>query len=126
MKKIYSLVAFLLGAMFMVACGDDPTPTPTPEPGPEPGVEYVKPTISIQQTDVTSESFTFEVTSDVPGDYAYFCGNVYDNTPRPYMPEWFNENSGALSTTLMPGTERRGKFMRYDSSFVVRTVFNSL
>lgn len=126
MKKIYSLVAFLLGAMFMVACGDDPTPTPTPEPEPEPGVEYVKPTISIQQTDVTSESFTFEVTSDVPGDYAYFCANVYDNTPRPNMPEWFNENSGKVDGKASVTIENLAAGVKYELFVVVRSTDGGL
>ena len=116
MKKIYSLLAFLMVAMCMVACNDKPLPEPTPEPG----GDAVKPEISIEQVSVSEDSFTFKLTSSVPGDYAYYCIDTYDNNPRPAMPEWFNENSGKVEDTVNVTVENLKADVTYELFVVVR------
>lgn len=118
MKKIYSLLAFLMVAMCMVACNDKPLPEPTPEPGGD--GDAVKPEISIEQVSVSEDSFTFKLTSSVPGDYAYYCVDTYDNNPRPAMPEWFNENSGKVEDTVDVTVENLKADVSYELFVVVR------
>ena len=118
MKKIYSLLAFLMVAMCMVACNDKPLPEPTPEPGGD--GDAVKPEISIEQVSVSEDSFTFKLTSSVPGDYAYYCVDTYDNSPRPAMPEWFNENSGNVEDTVNVTVENLKADVTYELFVVVR------
>ena len=122
MKKIYSLLAFLMTAMFMVACNNEPLPEPTPEPD----GDAVKPEISIKEVSATEDSFTFELTSSVPGDYAYYCVDIYDVTPRPNMPEWFNENSGKVEDTTNVTIENLKAGVTYEVFVVVRATNGQL
>ena len=73
MRKLNSLWALLLSVLFVVGCNPDTPPVDGPNNGggnDEP-TPTEKPEITLAQTEVTFDSFTFEVTTTVAGELGY-------------------------------------------------------
>ena len=98
MRKLNSLWALLLGVLFVVGCNpdtppvndsgngggnDDPQPTPTE-----------KPEITLAQTELTFDSFTFEVTTTVAGELGYAI--VAEGYEVPKIDELYALNSAEV------------------------------
>ena len=98
MRKLNSLWALLLGVLFVVGCNpdtppvndsgngggnDDPQPTPTE-----------KPEITLAQTELTFDSFTFEVTTTVAGELGYAI--VAEGYEAPKIDELYALNSAEV------------------------------
>ena len=98
MRKLNSLWALLLGVLFVVGCNpdtppvndsgngggnDDPQPTPTE-----------KPEITLAQTELTFDSFIFEVTTTVAGELGYAI--VAEGYEAPKIDELYALNSAEV------------------------------
>jgi len=91
MRKTFLLWSIITAALFAVGCSqdsgtDDKQPTP-PTP--------VTPEISIKEVEVTANSFTFEITTNTPGEYGFVC--VKDGFEIPHFQDWFAHNSGEVT-----------------------------
>lgn len=86
MRKLNLLWALLLSAVFVVGCNPD-NPTPD-EPKPQPGV---KPEITLTEVEVAFDSFTFEVTTTVAGEFGYAV--VAEGYSAPKIDELYSLNS---------------------------------
>ena len=71
MRKLSLLWALLVSALFVVGCGPETPDTPN-EPIPDDPIPGgVTPEITLAEVEVTFDSFTFEVTSNVEGELGY-------------------------------------------------------
>lgn len=124
MRKFFTLFALVMSA-FLIGCNDEPTPEP---PAPEPPVteDPVKPEVELRQVAVTAESFTFEVTTTVDGEYAYYYADVYDNSPRPDIAEWFELNSGSVEDKAEVTIDGLTASLEYNLFVVVRATEGGL
>ena len=86
MRKLNLLWALLLSAVFVVGCNPD-NPTPD-DPKPQPGV---KPEITLTEVEVAFDSFTFEVTTTVAGEFGYAV--VAEGYSAPKIDELYSLNS---------------------------------
>lgn len=87
MRKLNFLWALLASALFVVGCEPN-IPTPDePTPGPNDG----KPEITLTEVEATFDSFTFEVTTTVPGTLGYAV--VAEGFDTPKLDEMFAANS---------------------------------
>lgn len=101
MKKLFTIWAVMLSVLFAVGCTENPTTdqpnnnTETPGDDNEENNgstdEPTQPVISIDEVEVTADSFTFEVTTNVPGVLGYTV--VAEGFSAPKMDEWFAANS---------------------------------
>ena len=80
MRKLFTIFALLLGAISFVGCSSDDTPSGDTQPQ-----------ISITQVAVTSNTFTFKVTTSVAGTLGYTV--VAEGYETPKVNQWFTENS---------------------------------
>lgn len=85
MRKLYFFLTLFAGLALAVGC--DNNPANVDEPKPTPGVT---PEITIEQTALDYNSFTFKVTTNVEGELGYVV--VADGNKTPAMDEWFNTN----------------------------------
>ena len=110
MKKLFTIWAVMLSVLFAVGCTENnQTDQPnngsnTENPGDNNGGENngttdesTKPVISIKEVEVTADSFTFEVTTNVPGVLGYTV--VAEGFSAPKMDEWFAANSKEIEGT---------------------------
>lgn len=93
MKKLIALFSVMVVAMAFVGCDNSSTPD-TPAPNTQ------KPTISVSPGEITEDSFTFTLTSDTAGTYAYYVDNKSDKVPVPDMMKWFEQNSGVVDSEV--------------------------
>ena len=99
MKKLFTLFVALLGMLSFVGCSDTPD---TPEP-PKPSGEA--PQITLSEVEVTTNSFTFTVTTNVAGTLGYAVAPAGFDAPK--VDEWFMANSievAASETITGPAT----------------------
>lgn len=54
-----------------------------------------EPTISVKEVEVTESTFTFEITTDTPGEFGYVYAQEGYNPPA--FHEWFAQNSGEVT-----------------------------
>lgn len=80
MRKLFTIFALLLGAISFVGCSSDDTPSGDTQPQ-----------ISITQVAVTSNTFTFKVTTSEAGTLGYTV--VAEGYETPKVNQWFTENS---------------------------------
>ena len=92
MRKLNYLWALLATALFVVGCTPD---NPEPEPGPDEPVNTEKPVITLTQTEVTFDSFTFEVTTTVDGELGYAV--VAEGYDTPKIDELYSLNSAEVN-----------------------------
>lgn len=105
MKKLFTIWAVMLSVLFAVGCTENPTTdqpnnnteTPGDDNGENNGTtdEPTQPVISIDEVEVTADSFTFEVTTNVPGVLGYTV--VAEGFSAPKMDEWFAANSKEIA-----------------------------
>ncbi|MBR5133265.1 MAG: hypothetical protein IKV29_04085 [Alistipes sp.] len=95
MRKLHFLWALLCSALLVVGCTPD-EPTPEPEPGTGTGgnENTEKPEITLTQTEVTFDSFTFEVTTTVDGTLGYAV--VAEGYDTPKIDELYSLNSAEV------------------------------
>ena len=102
MKRLFTIWAVMLSVLFAVGCTETPNDQPndnnTEKPGDNNGEdnggntnEPTNPVISINAAEVLPNSFTFEVTTNVPGTLGYTV--VAEGFTAPKMDEWFSANS---------------------------------
>lgn len=110
MKKLFTIWAVMLSVLFAVGCTEN-SQTDQPNNGnntENPGGndddenngttdEPTKPVISIKEVEVKADSFTFEVTTNVPGVLGYTV--VAEGFSAPKMDEWFAANSKEIEGT---------------------------
>ena len=88
MRKLFTFCATLLGILSIVGCNpDDPGTGKTPGNDPQ----GKKPEITIAEVEVTYDSITFEVTTDIAGTLGYTVVRSGFDTPN--FNEWFAANS---------------------------------
>ena len=132
MKKLFTIWAVMLSVLFTVGCTENSqTDQPnngnnTENPGDNNGGnnenngttdEPTQPVISIDEVEVTADSFTFEVTTNVPGVLGYTV--VAEGFSAPKMDEWFAANSKEIE-----GTENITISNLNDGTYTVRVVDN--
>lgn len=117
MRKTFLLWSIITAALFAVGCGQDsgtdgkqPTPTP-PTP--------VTPEISIKEVDVTTNSFTFEIATNVAGEFGYCY--VKDGFNAPAFHEWFTMNSGEVEDKTIVTIEDLNDNTTYNLYIVLRS-----
>ena len=98
MRKLNSLWALLLSVLFVVGCNPDTPPVNDPGNGggnddPQP-TPTEKPEITLAQTELTFESFTFEVTTTVAGELGYAV--VAEGYDAPKIDELYSLNSAEV------------------------------
>ena len=98
MRKLNSLWALLLGVLFVVGCNPDTPPVNDPGNGggnddPQP-TPTEKPEITLAQTELTFDSFTFEVTTTVAGELGYAI--VAEGYEAPKIDELYALNSAEV------------------------------
>lgn len=98
MRKLNSLWALLLGVLFVVGCNPDTPPVNAPDNGggnddPQP-TPTEKPEITLAQTELTFDSFTFEVTTTVAGELGYAI--VAEGYEAPKIDELYALNSAEV------------------------------
>lgn len=103
MRKTLQLCALLVAAICMIGCGGDNgvdnkpnTPeNPNPEnPNPENPDEPVVPEITVTEVELTYDSYTFELTTTVEGEFGYVY--IKDGFDVPLFQDWFASNSGTV------------------------------
>lgn len=98
MRKLSLLWALLVSALFVVGCGPETPDTPN-EPIPDDPIPGgVTPEITLAEVEVTFDSFTFEVTSNVEGELGYAV--VAEGNTTPKIDELFALNSAEVSDTI--------------------------
>ena len=98
MRKLNFLWALLLGVLFVVGCNPDTPPVNDPDNGggnddPQP-TPTEKPEITLAQTELTFDSFTFEVTTTVAGELGYAI--VAEGYEAPKIDELYALNSAEV------------------------------
>lgn len=100
MRKLNSLWALLLSVLFVVGCNPDTPPVDGPNNGggnDEP-TPTEKPEITLAQTEVTFDSFTFEVTTTVAGELGYAV--VAEGYDAPKIDQLYSLNSAKVNDKL--------------------------
>lgn len=88
MRKLFTFCATLFSILSIVGCNpDDPDTGKTPGNNPQ----SKKPEITIREVEVTYDSITFEVTTDIAGTLGYTVVRSGFDTPN--FNEWFAANS---------------------------------
>ena len=82
MKRVFSILTALFGIFCLVGCGNEQVVG---------GGDYPTPVISIEEVEVTAESYTFTVTTDVAGTLGYVVAPLEYDAPR--IDQWFESNS---------------------------------
>lgn len=102
MRKTLQLFALLIAAFCMIGCGEDngienkPNTPENPENPEDPTDKpSTKPEISITEVELTFNSYTFEITTNMPAEYGYVCEK--DGFEVPPFYEWFTRNSGEVT-----------------------------
>ena len=95
MKKLHFLWALLCSALLVVGCTPD---TPQDDPAPDDPTPTEKPEITLTQTEVTFDSFTFEVTTTVAGKLGYAV--VAEGYDAPKIDDLYSLNSADVTDTL--------------------------
>ena len=95
MKKLHFLWALLCSAFLVVGCSPD---TPETDPKPDNPTPTEKPEITLAQTEVTFDSFTFEVTTTVAGELGYAV--VAEGYEAPKIDELYALNSVEVKDKL--------------------------
>ena len=99
MRKLNYLWALLASALIVVGCNPDTTePEPKPEPGPDNPTPTEKPEITLSQTEVTFDTFTFEITTTVAGELGYAV--VAEGYDSPKIDELYALNSAEVNDKL--------------------------
>ena len=118
MRKLHFLWALLCSALLVVGCTpDEPTPEPGPEPGPDNPTE--KPVITLKETEVTFDSFTFEVTTTIAGELGYAV--VAEGYEAPKIDELYALNSVEVKDKLSIVVEGLNDNTNYTLYAVLRT-----
>ena len=118
MRKLHFLWALLCSALLVVGCTpDEPTPEPGPEPGPDNPTE--KPEITLKETEVTFDSFTFEVTTTIAGELGYAV--VAEGYDTPKLDELYALNSAEVSDKLSITVSNLNDNTNYTLYAVLRT-----
>ena len=97
MRKTLQLCTLLLAALCMISCGGDngvdnkPNTPENPENPNNPEQPAVTPEISVTEVELTFDSYTFEVTSNVEGELGYVY--VKDGFDVPQFQDWFAHHS---------------------------------
>ena len=81
MKRLFSILTALFGIFCLVGCGNEQVA----------GGDYPTPVITIEEVEVTPNTYTFKVTTDVAGTLGYAVAPVEFGAPK--MDEWFEANS---------------------------------
>ena len=98
MRKLSLLWALLVSALFVVGCGPETPDTPNKPIPDDPIPGGVTPEITLTEVEVTFDSFTFEVTSNVEGELGYAV--VAEGNTTPKIDELFALNSAEVSDTI--------------------------
>ena len=98
MRKLSLLWALLVSALFVVGCGPETPDTPNNPIPDDPIPGGVTPEITLAEVEVTFDSFTFEVTSNVEGELGYAV--VAEGNTTPKIDELFALNSAEVSDTI--------------------------
>ncbi|MBP3547939.1 MAG: hypothetical protein J6J64_04620 [Alistipes sp.] len=116
MRKNLLLWSIITATLFAVSCGDDskidnnqPTP-PTP---------VVTPEISVKEVEVTPNSYTFEITTNTPGEYGYVYAK--DGFEAPSFQEWFAHNSGEITDKATVVIDKLNDNTTYNLYVVLRS-----
>lgn len=106
MRKTLQLFALLVAAICMIGCSDDSGVDKLPnDPGnnpenpenpedPENPENPTVPEITITEVELTYDSYTFEITSNVEGEFGYVY--VKEGFDVPLFQDWFASNSGTI------------------------------
>ena len=98
MRKLNYFLALLSSALLVVGCTSNPAePEPTP-PGPEDPTPTERPEITLNQIEVSFDSFTFEVTTTVAGELGYAV--VAEGYNAPKIDELYSLNSANVEDKL--------------------------
>lgn len=118
------MIALLFGALFTVSCdrGEQNVPDPDPDPQPTPQ----KPLIEVTAGEATETTFTFDITTNQAGEYAYYFNDVHDTSVRPNITDWFNENSGVIEQSATVTIEGLNAGISYELYVVVRATESAL
>ena len=98
MRKLSLLWALLVSALFVVGCGPETPDTPNNPIPDDPIPGGVTPEITLAEVEVTCDSFTFEVTSNVEGELGYAV--VAEGNTMPKIDELFALNSAEVKDSL--------------------------
>ena len=98
MRKLSLLWALLVSALFVVGCGPETPDTPNKPIPDDPIPGGVTPEITLTEVEVTFDSFTFEVTSNVEGELGYAV--VAEGNTTPKIDELFALNSAEVKDSL--------------------------
>lgn len=98
MRKLSLLWTLLVSALFVVGCGPETPDTPNQPIPDDPIPGGVTPEITLAEVEVTFDSFTFEVTSNVEGELGYAV--VAEGNTTPKIDELFALNSAEVSDTI--------------------------
>ena len=110
MRKLFTLFAFIASMMFVVGCQpDNPEPEPTPDSKPE---------ITLTAGEITAESFTFEVSTTVPGTLGYAV--VAKDYAAPSIDEMFARNSTVIESSATLTVEQLNGETEYNLYAVLR------
>lgn len=90
MRKFFTICATIIGVIGLIGCTNDGNELSN-------GTTATTPTISISQVEVTPESITFEVTTNVAGKLGYVASPDGFKAPKPDT--WFTLNSKEISGT---------------------------
>ena len=93
MRKLFTLCATIIGVLSLIGCTDDTTTPQTPSGG----GDSTTPEITLSQVEVTPNTITFEVTTNVDGTLGYAVSP--DGYKAPNADTWFTANSTEVSGT---------------------------
>lgn len=101
MRKLFAFCATLIGVIGLIGCTEDANDLQTPT-GDDNGnnggnTEVVEPEITIREVEVTPNTITFEVTTNVAGTLGYKVSPAGYKAPTPE--EWFSANTAEVSGT---------------------------
>ena len=116
MRKLNLLWALLVSALFVVGCNPDTPGGDNPTPGGDPGA---KPEITLTQTEVTFDTFSFEVTTTVAGTLGYAV--VAEGYDAPKIDELYSLNSVEVKTKSTITIENLNDNTNYTLYAVLRT-----
>ena len=95
MRKLFTLFATLLSVVSFVACTETPQSTDKPNTPEDPQTEA--PAITLTEVEVTANTFTFTVTTNVEGTLGYTVAPTAYEQPK--VDEWFLANSKEIAGT---------------------------
>ena len=96
MRKLHFLWALLCCVLLAVGCNTDKPETD--KPGPDGPTPTEKPVITLTETEATFNSFTFEVTTTVAGEFGYAV--VAEGYEAPKIDELYALNSVEVKDKL--------------------------